>query len=553
MPIRVRSYYFRFKIALVRYLFFLLGLSLFFACGEPTHSGDGATDSRTVFHYNQPNTVTSLDPAFARNMSNIWAVDHLYDGLVKLDGQLNVKPSIAKSWTISKDGLTYTFLLRDSIYFHADECFQNGIGRQVEAQDVVYSFNRIIDEQVASPGGWIFKGKVDEEQPFQAFGRDTFVLKLQKAFPPMLSILTMEYCSIVPEEAIEQYAKSFRAHPVGSGPFQLKRWLENQSLILMKNEDYALQHTFEHTNLDGIRVSFINDRKTAYLELLKGKIDLMSGLESSFINELLTPSGKLQPYHKEKLQFYKSPFLNTEYLGINLNKVKGTPLAKKQLRQALNYGFNRKTMLATLRNNVGKPAFSGFVPFGLPSHNPDKVKGYTYSPVKARELLTKAGFPNGEGLPTLTLHTNKDYLDLCTFITRQWKELGINVEIEVVESATLREMMRNDQADFFRASWIADYPDGESFLTCFYSKNPAPPNYTRFSNARFDRLYERAMLEEDVLKRQQLYQQMDQILIEEAPVVFLFYDESAIFTQAGVDGIVQNGLNLLDVRGIMKR
>jgi len=333
----------------------------------------------------------------------------------------------------------------------------------------------------------------------------------------------MQYCSVVPKEAVEHYGREFRSHPVGTGPFKIKNWLENQSLFLTKNDNY-----FERDNgeklpyLDAVRVSFMADRKTAYLELMNRKLDFFSGLESSIINELLTPEGELQASKKDQLQFYKAAFLNTEYLGINMNfKNEDSPLAKKKVRQALNYGFDRQKMMQNLRNNVGKAADSGFTPRGLPSFDTEKVKGYSYNPDKARDLLKEAGFPNGKGLGEITLLTNKDYQDLCTFISRQWEDLGIKVQVEIVESATLRQMMSKGQAPFFRGSWIADYPDAESYFTMFYGKNPAPPNYTNFSSASFDQLYEAALLENDDKKRYELYQQMDQIIVEEAPVIFL--------------------------------
>ena len=209
-------------------------------------------------------------------------------------------------------------------------------------------------------------------------------------------------------------------------------------------------------------------------------------------------------------------------------------------------------MLRTLRNSMGKGASSGFTPRGLPSFS-DKVVGYDYNPDKARQLLTEAGFKNGVNLPTVKLMTNKDYLDLCTFIARQWEDLGVKTSVDVMESATLREMMTKGTSPFFRASWIADYPDAESFYTVFYSKNPSPPNYTRFKNADFDQLYETALSENDDTKRYAIYQKMDAILIEEAPVVFLFYDESSRFARANIEGLSRNAMNLLPLKKVKKK
>jgi len=527
------------------YLIFLL-FALIMAC----QSDSTKDDNRTVFHYNQHKNITSLDPAFARAQNNIWAIDHLYNGLVQLDDSLNVKPAIASSWELSEDGLIYTFVLRKDVYFHENNCFKDIKSRLVTANDIKYSFNRLLDEKVNSPGSWVFKGKVAETDPFIAVAPDTFLIKLQRPFRPFLGMLSMQYCSVLPREAVEYYGRDFRSNPVGTGPFMFKRWIENQALFLSKNEAYFEENL---PKVDGIRISFMGDRKTAYLELNRENIDFFSGLESSYINELITKDGIIHPAKANKIQFIKSPYLNSEYLGINLSfGDEANPLKTKKVRQALNYGIDRTLMLQTLRNNVGVAANAGFTPIGLPSFDANAAPGYNYDPDRARTLLREAGFPNGKGLPVITLHTTADYEDLCTFAAKQWENLGFKIKIELAESATLRQMMTKGQVAFFRASWIMDYPDAESFFTVFYSKNPAPPNYTRFKNLEFDRLYEAALKENDDTKRYAIYQQMDRLLIEEAPVIFLFYDQTALFAAKSIRGISRNAINLLKTKEIYK-
>lgn len=535
-----------------RFFVLFVLVSTFFSCRN-TPKGN---ESRTAFRYNQHNPITSLDPAFARTQNNIWAVDCLFNGLLQLDDSLNIKPCIASSWSISTDGLTYRFSLRRDVFFHDDPAFRpQGKGRPVVASDVVYSFQRLLDEAWPKPGSWIFKGRVDADSAFVAENDSVFVLRLAEPFQPMLQILTMQYASIVPREVCEIWGRDFRRHPVGTGPFRFKVWAENQALVLLKNEKY-----FERDSagqplpyLDAVKTTFISDRKTAFLEFKKGNLDYFFGLESSYINELLSPEGELQPALSGQCYFLKNPYLNTEYLGIRMGaqeKTPADPLQIKQIRQALNYGFDRGQMLRTLRNNVGRAADSGFSPRGLPSFHPQAVPGYRYDPAQAARLLAEAGFPKGKNLPEITLLCNNDYLDLCTFIARQWEDLGVRVKIELSETALLRERMRNGQAPFFRASWIADYPDAESFFTCFYAKNTAPPNYTHFQNADFDRLYEACLRENDPEKRHALYQQMDRILIAEAPVIFLFYDETAQFARRHVQGLSRNAINLLSLKKV---
>ncbi|MBK8427042.1 MAG: ABC transporter substrate-binding protein [Lewinellaceae bacterium] len=451
-------------------------------------------ETRKSFRYNQHNPVTSLDPAFARTQNNIWVVDCLFNSLVQLDDSLRVQPCIAREWHISPDGLTYRFLLRQDVFFHDDAAFPDGKGRRMVASDVVYSFQRLLDTSWPKPGSWIFKDRIAVDSAFVAVNDSVFQLRLKSPFQPMLQILTMQYAGIVPHEACTYYGRDFRRHPVGTGPFKMKIWAENQALVVVRNENY-----FEKDRdgnrlpyLDAVKTSFITDRKTAFLEFKKGNLDYFFGLESSYINELLTADGELQPSLAGQFIFLKNSYLNSEYLGIRMDS-SASLLQQKKIRQALNYGINRAQMLRVLRNNVGKPANSGFAPSGLPSFDDARVPGFRYDPARAAQLLAEAGFPQGRGMPAITLLCNADYLDLCTFLTRQWEDLGFNIQVEMTETALLRERMRNGQAPFFRASWIADYPDAESFLTCFYSKTQphriipvsATPNLTVYTKHHF--------------------------------------------------------------------
>jgi peptide/nickel transport system substrate-binding protein len=214
----------------------------------------------------------------------------------------------------------------------------------------------------------------------------------------------------------------------------------------------------------------------------------------------------------------------------------------------MNYAINKKQLMMYMRNSIGIPAQAGFVPAGLPSNNIDYVKGYTYNPAKARELLAAAGYPGGKGLPTTKLLTVSIYADIASFAAKQMEEVGIPVQVEVIQKSLLLEQTAKSAALFFRASWIADYPDAENYMAMFYSKNPAPPNYTRFKNAEFDLLYEKALLETRDSVRYGLYRAMDQLVINEAPIIPMWYDMAIHLVQPGVKGFGPNALNLLELR-----
>jgi peptide/nickel transport system substrate-binding protein len=188
----------------------------------------------------------------------------------------------------------------------------------------------------------------------------------------------------------------------------------------------------------------------------------------------------------------------------------------------------------------------------MPSFN--NQKGYDFEPEKAELLVAAFVKETGIKNPKIILSTNATYIDIAEFLQREWQKIGLDVAIDVNPPSTLRQAIATGKVTFFRASWIADYPDAENYLSLFYSKNFAPngPNYTHFSNAKFDALYEKAFLETDDAKRFDLYQQMDKIIIEEAPIIPLFYDKVARFTRKNVEGLGINPLNLLSLKRVKK-
>ena len=510
---------------------------------------DNLPRKNRVFHYNQPNPVTSLDPAFAKSQNNIWLIDHIYNQLLDLDDSMRLVPEIAKNWDVSDDGMKYIFHLRNDIFFHKNICFGADSTRKLSSSDVEFSFKRLLDPALSAPGRWIFIDKLDSIKPFNIVNDSTIEINLKKPFSPFLSLLTMQYCSIVPHEAVDFYQKKFNEMPVGTGPFKLNKWIDRQGIFLIRNPEYFKKNL---PLLEGVRVSFIEDRNTAYLEFIKREIDFFSGIQSSFASQLITVEGNLRPELKDQFIFLKSDYLNTEYLGINLEAFpQEHAIRDKRVRQALNFALDKDLMVKTYRYGIGTVAHAGFIPKGLMAYDPQSVRGYSLNVKKAKELLQVSGYFSKPKLEKeIVIYTNKDYLDLVTFIARQWQEVGIELRIELLETGTLREKMRNGSIGFFRASWIADYPDEESFMTVFYSKNGAPPNYTRFKNAEFDKLYEAAVKEIDMNRRTNLYQEMDRILIEEAPVIFLLYDQTALFGQRNLIQLKGNPINLLKLEQV---
>ena len=530
------------------------------ACSHHRH------EDKQIFRYNESAGIATLDPAFAKDQSIIWPCRQLYNGLVELDTALQVQPCIARRWDVSPDGLTYTFTLRDDVFFHSNELFgTDDSTRRVVASDFVYSFGRIVDPDVASPGAWVLAGVESTEAP-----NDTvFIVRLKEPFAPFLSLLGMVYCSVVPHEVVDYYGKDFRSHPCGTGPFRFQYWKEGVKLVLRKNPLYfevdsgqcqmtdgqlADASNEKRTQparlpyLDAVSITFIVDRQTVFLEFVKGNLDFMNSLDASYKDELLNPDGTLREKYASRIRMESTPYLNTEYLGFNMED--NDVLKDRRLRQAINLGFDRRKMMRYLRNNIGEPGVYGFIPRGLPGAATEPF--YEYNPERARELMAEAGYPGGKGLPKLKLSTTSNYLDLCKYIQQQLGLIGFDVQVDVNPPAALREQIAQGKTSWFRGSWVADYPDAENYLSLFYSPNRAPagPNYTRFKNNEFDKLYERARSCPDAERRKVLYRSMDSLVMAQAPVMVLYYDQILHFTHPGVTGLRTNAMNNLDLRRV---
>ncbi len=618
----------------------LIALMLFpllFSCGRSKSSDENLK----IFKYNESAGILTLDPIYAKDLPHIWACNQIFNGLVAFDDDMNVIPSIAKSWNISDDGMTYTFILRDDVCFHEDDCFEKTTRlqdykttrdllvdslscslvdlektRKVVAQDFVYSFNRVLDRKLNSSGSWIFANVANSQQPtanslsltangqqpkyaFNAINDTILEIKLSQPFPAFLGILSMTYASVVPQEAVEYYGTDFGRHPVGTGPFKFQYWKEGVKLVFRKNpiyfeiekttrlQDYkttsdllvdslscCLVDTIRLPYLDAVSISFLVDKQVAFMEFIKGKFHFMSGIDARYKDELLTQDGRLRSEYEDKISLIREPYLNTEYLAFflgdedTLNKERSLAL-----RQAVSYSIDREKMLRYLRNGIGTPGNQGIIPAGLPGYKDYKTTrlqdykttsdslvdslscclvdfniGYPYNPKKAEQLLKDNRLVGYE----LKLYTTQDYIDIAKFVQSALTEVGLNCKVEEMMPAALREKRANGNLPFFRSSWVADYPDAENYLSLFTTNNftPQGPNYTHYSNERFDELYQKSLTCNDLDERAKIYHEMDSLMMTEAPVVILFYDEVLRFVNKNVEGLGSNPTNMLNLKNV---
>jgi oligopeptide transport system substrate-binding protein len=561
-----------------RVMFFLYMCFLFPATFTGCNNPSDRHRDKKVFRYNEAMGITSLDPAFANNEANSRACVQLYNGLVQTDSQMHIIPCIAKSWKILEKGKVFVFTLRNDIFFHENNSFdireefnvihnKNNpirITRKVVASDFIFSLGRLVDPLVASPCAWVLKHVQRDSlgviTGIDALNDSTLRITLDKPFMPFLSMLSMVCCSVVPHEVVDYFGADFRSHPCGTGPFMFRIWKTDAELVFLKNENYFETNSSGQRLpfLDAIEISFITNKENAFIEFLKGNLDILFGIDGMIRNQLLTRTSQLQPRFKDKFNYVTSPYLNTEFLSFvldsNARDVRKNPLADSRIRRALSFGFYRKNLRRYLEGNIGVPGNDGMVPPGLPSYDSATVVGYYYYPSKVKALLKEAGYENGDGLPEFVLHTNIEAKELCGYIQRQWEEFGIKVKLEFHSHDDQMRMIGKGELPFYRSSWIADYPDAENYLGLFYSKNIPPNgyNFTHFSNHDYDDVYEKAMEEVNDSIRYVYYRYMDQMLMENAPVIVVYYDQSVRLTNLNITGFANNAMNLVSLKEVRK-
>ena len=522
----------------------ILNFILFFSfCSK--NSNNNKTD---IFRYNEYRNITSLDPAFARNPQNIWPVNQIFNGLVQLDDSLKVIPEIAKSWVISNDGLEYTFILRNDVFFHKSIYLGKNKTRKVIASDFTYSFNRLKNENLGSPGSWVLQNV----KHYKSLNDSVFKIILNNPFPAFLGLLSMKYCSVVPYEVVEALGENFSRKPIGTGPFYFKKWNENVKLVLRKNKKY-FEYDFNGNKLpylESIAIQFISDIQSEFMLFIQGKLDFINSIDSSYKDELLTPQGNLQNKYKNTLNIHKGPYLNTEYIGFYLDS-KSPVINSKKIREAINIGFNRELMIEYLRNNIGYSAKKGIIPKGLKGVS---IYNFEYNPSKAKVLVQEFIKESGINNPEIRIATDLNYIDLCEFLQKELETIGIKVKIDVMPTSILRKAKSSGNTEMFRASWIADYPDPENYLSLFHSKNKSPlgPNYTHFINSKYDSLFTNSYKQQSKKNRFESYLELEKIIVEEAPVIPLYYDQVLTIAHKNLKGFKINAINQLNLKKVYK-
>ena len=547
-----------------RLIFFLLTILFLNSCtGE-------RRDDKSVLKYNTEDGIGSLDPAFASNLPNMQAVAQLFNGLLELDSNLNVKPCLAESWEVSEDKMEYTFKIRKDVFFHDHELFAENTGKQVTAYDFEYSLKRICDTtDLFNQGIWIFKdivlrGELGQisDTCFKAINDSVFKVYLERPAPQLLQILTMAYTSVVPQEVAKKLGLDFRKSPVGTGAFRFGEWVEGEALVLYKNEKYWKRDEEGRRlpYLDAVEISFMPDKGQVFRSFLLGGIDFIRNVEESSLDEILYRDGGFKESFTEKYKLEKTPYFNTEYLGIQLDssaeiykkRDRKSPLLNKDFRLALSYSVDRKKIISYLKNGIGFPGENGLIPPPMP--DVEGVKGQYYDVDKARYHLVKSGIDLMEVDP-IQITVAQIHQPLLEFIvTTWWEVLGVKVELDIKEAKTARVLVNSGKSAFFKQDWLGDYPEAGNYMSLLYSGNVPPfgPNRMNFKNKVCDSLYLKAQITLDDQKRADLYTQMDGLAMAEVPMIILFYDELLQLSQKNIKGLQANAMNLLILETVSK-
>ena len=532
--------------------------------------GKGGRYYGGTLRWNEEEYFKSLYPLNITEVTAHRICEQIYEGLVKFDDStLAVLPCVARSWDVDPSGMIYTFHLRNDVFFQDDPCFPDGKGRKVVAQDFKYCFDRLCYHNPAdNQGFWIFKDIVKGATEYDSLTEKninpptgvsgvrtindtTLVIELDEPYAVFLAHLGLTFGKVYPKEAVDKYGSEMRLHCVGTGPFKIKTIVDNQVVFLSRNEKYwgVDEYGNKLPLLDAIKVTFIKEKKNELLEFKKGNHDLVYKFPLEMIDEIIDPEARLRPEYQQ-FQLQHMPSMSLQYYGF---QHQGKIFHDVRVRQAFCYAIDREKLCKFTLKNTGFPAIYGMVPPGTGTYDATQVKGFSFQPEKAQELLAEAGFPKGQGFPKVTLELNSGGTrnsQVAEAIKKMLEEtLNIQVDLLIVPWAQHTEAVEAAKTDFYRLGWIADYPDPENFLNLFHSKYvPASLsektyiNSFRYKSKTFDSYFDAALATVDEKQRNLLYVKADQQAIDDAVVMPTYYDIDFRLLQPNIRNFPQNAM-----------
>lgn len=560
-------------------IFKLLILSVILSsCGDDKKEFEYAGGSLSMCLENAPFTYVSFE---SEDFNSQEVLRQVVEGLVSFDPISNrIVQQIAKEWTLNNNGLTYTFTLRDDVYFHPHELLTNN-DLQLTAKDVIATFEKICSKnpegKETEAYGYIFKGSLK--------GSDAYHLKKAKSISGLkatktgievtllekddnfLAKLASVQASILPKKLLDENRLN---DLVGTGPF---RYIANENtypnkINLIKNS------TYYQVSSEGFRLPFLDEihfivenKKLNQLALFENKeIDMILGLPTSSITKML--EGRIEDFNAKppKLVLSTNPVLVSHYYFFNMNDPRFNDV---RVRQAFNYAINKDKIGADiLRNQYNELGNYGLVPpiakdFRGYDFKSVKNAGYKYNPEMAKSLLAQAGFPDGKDFGSVTLRFNIGDINSAVaeeFANQINQVLGINVNIDGSSFSQLNEDASLGKGAIFRTAWSADYPNPETFLNQFYGKHLIGPegktssvNQAKYSNPSFDYLFEKAKKEDNIKEKMLLYTKSEIELLKNPPFIPLWYDGEMQIIYSNVRNLVFNSLGLFNFKQVYKK
>jgi len=504
--------------------------------------------------------VKGMDPIFANDRYSANEVARIYEGLLEYDylkRPYTLVPNLADALPeVSEDGLTYTFKIKKGVVFQNDEAFAGGKGRELEAEDFVYSIKRLADPKLQGLGWWLLDEKIkglnewrnkyaekdvvdysEKIEGLYAADKYTLVFKLSKPFPQFLYSLAMPFTFVVAKEVVEKYGKEFINHPVGTGAFYLERFNPSSKRIeYVKNPTFRKKlfpseasEEFKHMLTDAgkelplvekVTVNVISESQPRWLNFQKGKIDY-SAVDKDNFDSVISEGKNLSKKLTDKgISLEISASLDVTYTAFNHDL---KLFENVDLRRALALGVDIHENNKLFYNNTALPAQS-VVPPGIAGYMKDYKSPYRERDLaKAKELLAKAGYPEGKGLPEITYDcpSSSTSRQIGELFKKQMSDIGVNIKVVQNTWPELQKKITTRQVMLYGIAWGADYPDAENFLQLLYGPNKAPgANGSGYNNAEFNKLFATASVMQDSPERTALYEKLNRIASEQAPWIY---------------------------------
>lgn len=512
-----------------------------------------------VLHLTVDNKVKGMDPINTGDTYSSTEVARVYEGLLQyhyLKRPYKLIPNLAKSLPeVSADGLTYTFKLKEGVLFHDNKCFKDGKGREMVAEDVVYSIKRLADPKNNAIGWWVLDGKIEglnewrvsqkekkqtnydlEVSGVKALDKYTVQFKLREKSPQFLYALPMSYTMIVAREAVEHYGKEFLNNPVGTGPFMTDSYTQSNKIVYHKNPNYRKETYPTEGNpgdkekgllkdagktlplVEKLVVYIQPESQPRWLSFEKGKTDFISIPKDNFEMVVAPDKGITEGYAKKGVELEITPDLDITYIAFNHEDSLFKDNVK--LKRAMSMAYDRERSNELFYNNNGILAQTP-VPPGIDGYDESYKNPYMqFNLKKAKELLAEAGYPGGKGLPVIKYDTTATTVSrqMGEYFKKQMAQIGINVQVVTNTWPQLTEKVHKRQTQTYSMAWLGDYPDAENFLQLLYGPNSSPgPNGSNFNDPGFNKLFDKATKMQPSPERTKLYEQLAQTYSEKVP------------------------------------